>query len=91
MPGHQDTWVNFENNDRAPLLFIAGGEDHIMPASVNKSNAKRYEKSSALTEFKEFSGRSHYTVGQDGWEEVADHALAWTMEHARAAQHIASR
>jgi pimeloyl-ACP methyl ester carboxylesterase len=75
MPGHQDTWVNFENNDRAPLLFIAGGEDHIMPASVNKSNAKRYEKSSALTEYKEFPGRSHFTVGQDGWEEVADHAL----------------
>ncbi len=88
MPGHQDTWVNFENDKRAPLLFIAGGEDHIMPASVNKSNAKHYEKSSALTEYKEFPGRSHYTVGQEGWEEVADHALTWTMEHARAAQPV---
>src|SRR3954470_23823746 len=27
-PGHHDTYVNFENDDRAPLLFIAGGEDH---------------------------------------------------------------
>lgn len=88
MPGHQDTWVNFENDKRAPLLFIAGGEDHIMPASVNKSNAKHYKKSSALTEYKEFPGRSHYTVGQEGWEEVADHALTWTMEHARAAQPV---
>jgi pimeloyl-ACP methyl ester carboxylesterase len=89
MPGHQDTWVNFENNDRAPLLFIAGGEDHIMPASVNKSNAKRYEKSSALTEYKEFPGRSHSTVGQDGWEEVADHALTWAIEHATADKSVA--
>jgi pimeloyl-ACP methyl ester carboxylesterase len=89
VPGHQDTWVNFENNDRAPLLFIAGGEDHIMPASVNKSNAKRYEKSSALTEYKEFPGRSHFTVGQDGWEEVADHALTWAIEHATADKSVA--
>ena len=37
--------------DRAPLLFIAGGADHIMPASVNKSNAKKYKKSAALTEY----------------------------------------
>jgi pimeloyl-ACP methyl ester carboxylesterase len=82
-PGHQETWVNFKNNERAPLLFIAGGEDHIMPPSVNKSNAKHYEKASALTEYKEFPGRSHYTVGQEGWEEVADYALDWAVEHAR--------
>ena len=91
MPGHQDTWVNFENDDRAPLLFIAGGEDHIMPASVNKSNAEHYEKSSALTEYKEFAGRSHFTVGQDGWEEVADHALAWAIEHAVVEERVDSR
>jgi pimeloyl-ACP methyl ester carboxylesterase len=81
-PGHQETWVNFENGDRAPLLFIAGGEDHIMPASVNRSNAKHYEKSGAMTEYREFPGRSHYTIGQDGWEEVADYALGWAIENA---------
>ena len=90
-PGHQDTWVNFENDDRAPLLFVAGGEDHIMPPSVNKSNVKHYEKSSALTEYKEFPGRSHFTVGQEGWEEVADHALTWAVEHATAEKPVASR
>jgi hypothetical protein len=25
-----------------------------------------------VTEFKEFPGRSHYTLGQEGWDEVAD-------------------
>jgi pimeloyl-ACP methyl ester carboxylesterase len=34
-PGHQDTYVNFKNENRAPLLFIAGGADNLMPPSVN--------------------------------------------------------
>ena len=41
-PGHQDLYVNFRNEDRAPLLFIAGGEDNLMPPAVNQSNAKHY-------------------------------------------------
>jgi pimeloyl-ACP methyl ester carboxylesterase len=79
-PGHQDTWVNFKNAERAPLLFIAGGVDHVMPASVNRSNFEHY-KSAAHTDYKEFEGRSHFTVGQPGWEEVADYALNWCNEH----------
>ena len=43
-PGHQETWVDYDA-DRAPLLFIGGEKDHIMPPSVNKSNAKHYKKS----------------------------------------------
>jgi hypothetical protein len=31
-----------------------------------------------------FPGRSHYTLGQEGWEEVADYALDWSLEHAAA-------
>ena len=75
--------MDYKNHDRAPLLFIAGGADHIMPASVNKSNAKRYKKSAALTEFHEFPGRSHWTCAEPGWEEVADMALSWAVVHAR--------
>jgi pimeloyl-ACP methyl ester carboxylesterase len=82
-PGHQETWVDYGYDDRAPLLFIAGGEDHIMPASVNKSNYKHYKKkSSALTEYHEFPGRSHWTCAEPGWEEVADLALSWAVVHA---------
>jgi pimeloyl-ACP methyl ester carboxylesterase len=75
------TAVDFTNDDRAPLLLIAGGEDHVAPASLNESNFKHY-KSSAVTEFKEFPGRSHYTLGQAGWEEVADYALEWAVKAA---------
>lgn len=80
IPGHQATYVNYHNDDRAPLLFIAGSEDHIMPASVNRSNANHYNKSKARTDYHEFSGRSHYIIGEKGWEEVADYALNWAEE-----------
>jgi hypothetical protein len=40
-PGHQDTWVDYHNDDRAPLLFVSGSEDHLMPPSVQRSNASR--------------------------------------------------
>lgn len=82
-PGHQATWVDYGNGDRAPLLFIAGGDDNIMPAAVNRSNFNKYEKSKAVTAYEEFPGRSHYTVGQKGWEEVADYALSWAIENAK--------
>lgn len=77
IPGHQSIWVNYKNDDRAPLLFIAGGSDHIMPPSVNKTNAHLYHNSKAITEFHEFPGRPHWTCGAPGWEAVADYALEW--------------
>src|SRR3712207_3707264 len=81
-PGHQDTYVDFRNEDRAPLLFIAGGEDKLMPPAIDESNAKHYRHTKSVTDYKEFPGRSHYTLGQDGWEEVADYALEWAEANA---------
>ena len=80
-PGHQDTFVNYHNDDRAPLLFISGSEDHLMPPSVQRSNAKHY-KSNTVTEVKEFEG-PHLLPSRDRWEEVADYALEWAVKHAR--------
>ncbi|MEO0587901.1 MAG: alpha/beta hydrolase [Planctomycetota bacterium] len=72
---------NFGNNDRAPLLFIAGGNDHILPPAVQRENyRKNAKRSTAVTAFKEFEDRSHYTCGEDGWEHVADFALAWALQ-----------
>lgn len=81
-PGHQGSWVNYHNDNRAPLLFISGEEDHLMPPSVQRSNAKHY-KSNTLTEVKEFAGRAHLMPAQTGWEEVADYALDWAVRNAR--------
>jgi pimeloyl-ACP methyl ester carboxylesterase len=82
---HSPAAVDFKNGSRAPLLFIAGGEDHVAPASLNQANLEHYRKSDAITELKEFPGRSHYTLGQAGWEEVADYALDWSLTHAAQA------
>jgi pimeloyl-ACP methyl ester carboxylesterase len=81
---HAATKVDFHNDDRAPLLLIAGELDHTVPAVVDQSAAKHYRKSASITEYKEFPGRSHFIIGQDGWEEVADYALEWATSHARA-------
>jgi hypothetical protein len=58
-----------------------------MPPALNESNVKHYRHSKSVTDYKEFPGRSHYTVGQDGWEEVADYALEWAVE-TRSAQRL---
>ena len=76
--------VDFKKSDRAPLLLIAGGSDHTVPAVVDKSMAQHYAKSNAVTEYKEFPGRSHFTIGEHGWEEVADYALDWALAQAAA-------
>ena len=81
-PGHDDTYVDYSNDARAPLLFIAGGEDHLMPPSVQRSNAKHY-KSNTVTEVKEYPGRAHLLPAQEGWEEIADYALDWAVRHAQ--------
>ena len=65
-PGMQEGYVNYDNDERAPLLLIAGGEDHVVPASITESNFKHYRNSSATTDYHEFAERSHYTVGRMG-------------------------
>jgi pimeloyl-ACP methyl ester carboxylesterase len=75
------TRVDYRNDRRAPLLLIAGSEDHIVPASVNKANLRKYRRSTATTDFAEFPGRSHLIVAQTGWEEVAEYALSWAEKH----------
>ncbi|WP_410811263.1 alpha/beta hydrolase [Micromonospora sp. 067-2] len=74
--------VDFGRDDRAPLLLMAGEVDHVVPASVVRTNAGLYQKSRALTAYEEFPGRSHFTAGQDGWEKIADYALDWALRAA---------
>jgi pimeloyl-ACP methyl ester carboxylesterase len=79
---HAATKVDFGKAERAPLLLIGGGSDHTVPAVVDRSTARHYQKSPAIIEYKEFPGRSHFIIGQDGWDEVADYALRWAVDHA---------
>ena len=81
-PGTDATYVDYRNDDRAPLLFISATDDHLMPPSVQRSNAKHY-KSATVTEHKEYPG-PHLLPSAPGWEQVADDALEWALDHARA-------
>jgi len=81
---HAATAVDFENSNRAPLLLISGGKDHVSPPSVVEANFKLFAKSQAITDYHEFPERTHFTLGQRGWEEVADFALDWAVRHADA-------
>ncbi|MET8323100.1 alpha/beta fold hydrolase [Micromonospora sp. NPDC005189] len=82
LPGPQDIAVNYHNDQRAPLLFISGSEDHIMPPSVQRSNAAHY-KGDTLTEVKLYHGYAHLLPAQQGWQQIADDALDWALRHAR--------
>lgn len=82
-PGHQDLWVNYHNDGRAPLLFVSGAEDHLMPPAVQRSNVAHY-KSDTVTERREYGGFGHLLPAQDGWQDVADDVLDWALRQAGA-------
>ena len=79
------TKINFKNDDRAPLLFIGFGRDHLAPAKVSRHGVEQYRESKAITAIKEFPGRPHFP-GVPGWEGVADYALNWATGSPAARQ-----
>lgn len=77
------TTVNFRNPNRAPLLVIGGEKDVIMPAALSRKIFRKHQASPCVTDYKEFSGRSHYIIAEKGWQEVADFALTWAEDKIR--------
>jgi non-heme chloroperoxidase len=75
--------VNTANPTRGPLLLIAGGKDHGVPASVVKATVKLYRGSPAVTDYQEFADRGHSLPIDSGWREVADATLTWLKQHFR--------
>jgi non-heme chloroperoxidase len=79
---HSPAKVNTGNATRGPLLVTAGGKDHTVPRAISKATVKRYRKSTAVTEYKEFPDRGHSLTIDSGWQEVADTVLAWLKERS---------
>jgi len=73
--------VDFRRSERAPMLFVGFGQDHVVPLSVTLAIVKKYRQSEAITEYVEFADRPHFP-GVPGWELVADRALDWAVAHA---------
>ena len=80
------TPIRWDNPDRAPLLLIGGELDLIADASMTQAIYEKQKQAPSLTELKIFPGRSHWTLLDPGWEEVADYALDWAVRNARPAK-----
>jgi len=74
---HSPASVETGNDERGPLLLIAGGKDHTVPEVITKATQKQYRHSIAVTDLIEFPDRGHSLTVDGGWPEVADAALAW--------------
>ncbi len=75
--GHLDL-----NIPHAPMLFISGKEDQIIPTELVEKNSKAYTDAGSSAAYKEFLNRSHYICGEPGWEEVADYVYNWLQGQA---------
>lgn len=74
---HPPAKVDTGNRDRGPLLLVAGGRDHVIPAVVTRSTLKQYRGSPAVTDLVELADRGHSLTIDHGWQEVADASLVW--------------
>ena len=66
---------------RAPLLMMAGfaGPDGAAVAGAGQRAAPTAIRSRPR-EYKEFPGRTHFMIAQNGWQEVANYALDWVRD-----------
>jgi pimeloyl-ACP methyl ester carboxylesterase len=62
---------------RGPLLLMAGGSDHTIPASLTYDNFRYYANTPGYSEFMLFPDRDHWLIAGKDWEGVADAAQDW--------------
>jgi non-heme chloroperoxidase len=70
---NQTTKIDFESA-KAPLLFLSGSEDKVVPPSTARTMAACYGD---LATFVEVEGRCHYMQLEAGWEKLAQRSLDW--------------
>jgi non-heme chloroperoxidase len=80
-PGSEAS-VDYEAEDRGPLLMVSGEHDNTVPHAISYAAYKKHRKNAAVTEFEEIRGRGHSLTIDHGWREVADVALAFVGRFA---------
>lgn len=63
-----------------PSLAVAGDRDVVHPVATVRQTADRIG-----AEFRIMPGMSHWLIGEEGWEQVADTTLAWLDSHVTVA------
>lgn len=69
--------VDTKNPERGPMLIVSGENDHTVPHVLSNAAYQHQLKNPGVTEFVEIPGRGHALTIDDGWQEVADTALAF--------------
>lgn len=86
---HSPAKLDYERAGRAPLLLVAGDQDHNVPAGTVKSNFKKYRHSESRTDFLEFASRLHLHMAQEGWGKIAE-AIDGSLKDALNPAHAAT-
>jgi pimeloyl-ACP methyl ester carboxylesterase len=63
----------------SPSLLVAGQRDVVHPAATVRQAAERIGGA-----FQAMPGMSHWLIGEEGWEDVADVAMDWLGAHVGA-------
>jgi non-heme chloroperoxidase len=62
------------------MLIVSGEKDHTVPHVLAYAAYERQRKNPGVTEFTEIPNRGHALTIDDGWQEVADRALAFVRD-----------
>ncbi len=71
------TSVDPRRAGRGPLLLVAAGKDHTVPAVVVRGTHRVYHRAGAPAELRAYADRGHSAPFDNGWREIADDTLAW--------------
>ena len=72
--------VDTRRGDRGPLLLIANGKDHTVPAVVVRGAHRLYARGGSPADLRTYDDRGHSAPFDHGWRELADDTLAWLEE-----------
>ena len=61
----------------APLLLTSGGDDKLIPASLNYSNYRKYAGGDSITDYIENKRHTHLVFDVPAWKEEAEFVLQW--------------
>jgi pimeloyl-ACP methyl ester carboxylesterase len=60
-----------------PLLITGSDRDRLVTPYLSRAAFRIQSRSPARTDYMDFPGRSHFLLGEPGWEDLAAAALAW--------------
>ncbi|MFC1941348.1 alpha/beta hydrolase [Chloroflexota bacterium] len=63
-----------ESKVTCPVLVVAGSKDRIVPASIVRKVANKYER---VSTYKEFTNHAHWVVLEPNWQGIAEYISDW--------------